>query len=221
MRQSFVATTESASHSTHRSASGSTFTSVACYGATDCSQGGTSASALEHMRFRGLVLLSWLCLRGLWLARIKPGLLHRPAMTFISVFVLLSLVLPFGRINKHVVGLRARDSSAEKHKERDQSAGKPSSNRTKPVCMFHIAPRAKKSFHPKHCRFDVLPNSLGFSGVDNPSGRKRAGICLIRLQLNLVPEKISLHQLGDDRSDRELQIPFLAEDIDDRSALDA
>jgi hypothetical protein len=129
--QSFVATAESASKSTHRSAGGGAFSRVARYGATDCTQCRTSSGALEHMRFRGLVLLRRLGVRGLWLARIKPGLLHRPAMTFIAVFVLLRLALPLGRIDEHVVVLCARDPRAEQHEKSGQSCGRPSPNRTK------------------------------------------------------------------------------------------
>jgi len=92
--QSLVATSEPADHSTHRSAGGSTLTRVAGYRAADCTQRRATAGALEHVRLRRLVRLSGLDVRGLWSAWIKPSLLHRPGVAFISVFVLLRLALP-------------------------------------------------------------------------------------------------------------------------------
>lgn len=87
------------------------------------------------MRFRGLVLLSGLDVRSLWPARIETSLLHRPAMAFMSVFVLLRLALSFGRINEHVGALRVRDASAENNKKSDQSARKTWPN---PIFVFHL-----------------------------------------------------------------------------------
>jgi hypothetical protein len=136
---SFVATAKAANKSTHRRSRSSSLAGVTGYSAANCTQRGAATRAAQNMRLRRSVrLLSGLGVRGLWLARIKPSLLHRPRMAFISVLVLLRLALPLGRINEHVAALRARDSSAKQNEKSDQPTGELSSGRKKHVQDFHL-----------------------------------------------------------------------------------